>query len=377
MHPKYITRLLLAACLLSTGAMAGPLSEPLPDPAEMTPEQTRLEAESLYLQREYGLAIRLYQRAGRGMALSAEDRYRIGRAFHHLGEREQARIAYQEVLADFPDDYWTVNALGTMDYEDKNYPSARAWFERCTQIAPNETAAWKNLALLDHDEGRWDLMKTHLESALALDAADPLTLSFQGDYLTAVGDWHGAKSAYERAIRSNPELNLPRVGLSRLSMLASYDQQDITSMRALYLGFPSLPILSELLGRVYIGRGLHGPALAVYSKMNPTDKALVQTSEEEARLGARQWRWGLAGTGVLAVLLLLGGTLRVLRQPLSRSRALGWIGLGAFLLAAVLAIAIWQHRREEVELEYLAEGASLGQQDLQALSPGLEILQPE
>jgi Tfp pilus assembly protein PilF len=104
--------------------------------------------------------------------------FEIGRAYRALGERENARLAYEEAIRRNPRDTESYNNLAAL-LEEQEPTRAIALLEQAVALAPNVALYHANLAGLYLKAGAVKRGKAELETAEHLDASNPTVRQVQ------------------------------------------------------------------------------------------------------------------------------------------------------------------------------------------------------
>jgi tetratricopeptide (TPR) repeat protein len=118
-------------------------------------------------------ALESFQQAARRNPDLPGIQFHIGRAYRALGERENARLAYEEAIRRNPSDTEAYNNLAAL-LEEQEPARAIELVERAIALAPNVALYHANLAALLLKSGSVKRAKAELETAERLDPANPV-----------------------------------------------------------------------------------------------------------------------------------------------------------------------------------------------------------
>ena len=110
---------------------------------------------------------------------------------------------YRRATESGPREWEPHGLLGIFLYRQGRYPEAIAAFEKMRELAPDHMRAYSNLAAAYHQLGRTDEAARVLQRALEI-APDSVTYSNLGTYLYFQGKYPEAVSAFEAAVKLNP-----------------------------------------------------------------------------------------------------------------------------------------------------------------------------
>ncbi len=135
-------------------------------------------------------------------------RVNLAQALQDAGEREQARVAYEEIVRRWPERPETADALnnlGNLDRDAGRPLAALGAFERALALRPEHVAARNGRALALQAVGRTDEAERELAAALALDPAAATTHSNLGNLYFRRNELARARDAYLTAVRLDPD----------------------------------------------------------------------------------------------------------------------------------------------------------------------------
>jgi len=101
---------------------------------------------------------------------------------------------------------WPVfNLLGRIEFEDKNYPLAKTYYQKLIEIDVNSRIGWLFLGFIYSDMDSLDTAANHYQLALEQLPDDPFILSFYGMTLNRIGKDQEAIQQLEKALKIDSE----------------------------------------------------------------------------------------------------------------------------------------------------------------------------
>jgi len=101
---------------------------------------------------------------------------------------------------------WPVfNLLGRIEFEDKNYPLAKTYYQKLIDLDSNNRIGWLFLGFIYSDMDSLDLAASHYQAALNQLPDDPYILSFYGMTLNRIGKDQEAILQLEKALKIDSE----------------------------------------------------------------------------------------------------------------------------------------------------------------------------
>ncbi|NLU10420.1 MAG: tetratricopeptide repeat protein [Tepidanaerobacter acetatoxydans] len=100
----------------------------------------------------------------------------INKAEHHmeLGEYQQARKIYNEILLIDPNNARAYNKLGVISAREENLEQAKIYFIKALELNPKLSSASSNLGNIYFETGDFEKAKDCYEKAIALDPDNPV-----------------------------------------------------------------------------------------------------------------------------------------------------------------------------------------------------------
>jgi tetratricopeptide (TPR) repeat protein len=145
----FVCMLLQCSAQEQAGASAnGTVNSSSPSPEILTPE-TR--GDLLMIHKQYQAAVEAY--------CSSPERTpviwnKIGIAYHHLYDIDDAKAAYEHALHLKPDYATAINNLGAIYYAQKQYKTAERLYRRAIKLIPHEAMVRMNLGTVYFAEGQ-------------------------------------------------------------------------------------------------------------------------------------------------------------------------------------------------------------------------------
>lgn len=213
-----------------------------------------------------------------------------GVASHQAGRLDEARRAYEAVLAQDPSHFDALHLLGVVCVQSGETERGAALIERAIGVSPNVAAAHVNLAMALTALGRFEAAIESCDAALALDPGSAGAHSNRGNVLMALGRFQDALACYDRVIalmpdypeghynRANALRDLRRLGAA----LASYE-------RAIALRPTYIEALNNRAG-VLAALGRAEDALAAYDAAIAVRPDSAETHANRAKILNDLWR---------------------------------------------------------------------------------------
>jgi Tfp pilus assembly protein PilF len=176
-------------------------------------------AEALRAQRagDSARAVTLWEQALADDAESTALRTNLARALIETGDLQRARQELGTVLEAEPERASAWNLLGRVERLEGKFEAALEAFQRAVDSAPDQAWYLNNLGytLLDLDRPQEALAP--LGRAVELDAGQVVMWNNLGIARMRVGDYDGAREAFEAALSINPEHSRARQNLQSLT----------------------------------------------------------------------------------------------------------------------------------------------------------------
>jgi tetratricopeptide (TPR) repeat protein len=248
-------------------------------------------------------------------------------ALFNAGNFEGARIIYEMILDEDPNQCDALNLLGLVDYSLKNYQQAIILFSKAISIYPRHASFHSHLGNTFKELGRYSEALESYDQAIRVDPKFAQAHMNRGVTLREQGRYAEALASFANSIQldsNDPEIFL-NYGAD-LRDLGKYDEAIAMYDYAIGLK-PDFPIVFNNRGNVYADLGLISQAIASYDRaidLNPdypdafANKALALLANGQFEEGFElyEWRWRAAK---------FGGYCRSLPDPKSFSEPL-WLG---------------------------------------------------
>jgi erythromycin esterase len=207
------------------------------------------------------------------------------------GRSREAYLWSAYVAARRPDDPKAVLERGIACGYVLDLPCAERAFRQVLRLDPTSRAARRELGILAHAAGDLERAVSHLEDALSIDHADPITLAALAYVLLEAGEPERAASLASRAL-AGPEYR-PREGYSPLLLLGWAQAELGQHVRATALFAQRLAHLAEREAAGETDFRLYRERAVIHALRNEPDLALME-AQRAFEAGWRLYgRWGL------------------------------------------------------------------------------------
>jgi len=139
------------------------LNTPPPAPREITPE---MRGDIAMARKYYRDAIDLYRGIQPPTHISLN---KIGIAYHHLGELNQAKKSYEQAMRLNKSYAEAVNNLGAVYYALRSYRRAVTTYNRALKLSPYSASMWSNLGTAWFARRNYQRASESYQKALSLD----------------------------------------------------------------------------------------------------------------------------------------------------------------------------------------------------------------
>jgi tetratricopeptide (TPR) repeat protein len=106
--------------------------------------------------------------------------YELANLYADMGNLEEARTQFEQVLGRFPDFEEALVGLGGVDLESRKPDAAAALLERATRLKPDDEVAWYRLAQAERAAGNKEAQVRALAAFKKLHSSTPVTLRKPG-----------------------------------------------------------------------------------------------------------------------------------------------------------------------------------------------------
>jgi tetratricopeptide (TPR) repeat protein len=125
-------------------------------------------------------------------------------ALFHAGNFEDARIIYEKILRDDPNDCDALNLLGLVDYSLKNYEKALILFGKAISIYPHHASFHSHLGNALKELGRYSEALESYDQAISIDPNFAQAYMNRGVVFKDLGQYPEALASYANAVRLDP-----------------------------------------------------------------------------------------------------------------------------------------------------------------------------
>jgi hypothetical protein len=136
------------------------------------------------------------------------DHYKAGIYFLDSGKLANAERELTTAYAYVPNNSEILFALGNLRLAQKNNNSAKLWYRKSLELAPNHPGVWNNAGVIALDEKRWDIAERAFLKSLQSDPDDAKTYYLLARARLELGSRESALAAIEEALRRAPRQRL-------------------------------------------------------------------------------------------------------------------------------------------------------------------------
>lgn len=158
--------------------------------------------------------------------------FNLARAYWAQGNREAARLGFEQVLQLDPDNFLARFNLGSL-LMSESLPRAVEEFREAEKLRPTYPLLQRNLGAALADLKRFAEAETHLLQARDLNPQDPITRNYLGIVYRNTGRPQLAVQEYEQALRLDPEYTAAYLNLA----FAYRDQGDLNKAQQTFQTF--------------------------------------------------------------------------------------------------------------------------------------------
>ncbi|MBU3560452.1 tetratricopeptide repeat protein [Polynucleobacter hallstattensis] len=232
-------------------------------------------------------------------------------ALFHAGNFEDARVIYERILQEDPNDCGALNLLGLVDYSLKNYQQALILFSKAISICPHQASFHSHLGNTFKELGRYSEALESYDQAIRINPKFAQAYMNRGNVLRDQGRYPEALASYSNSIQLDP--NDPATFLNygnALRNLGRYDEALSLYDYSISLN-PDLPMVFNNRGNVLTDLGLISKAIASYERalyMKPDypeanwnkSMSLLVNGQFDEGFESYEWRWRNGKFGGLA-----------------------------------------------------------------------------
>jgi predicted O-linked N-acetylglucosamine transferase (SPINDLY family) len=125
-------------------------------------------------------------------------------ALHNAGQFNQAKDAYESIIAACPSHAEAMHNLGLLFVQHGMFADAAVWMQRATEANPLQPIYFSNYGNVLQDSGRWADAVPQYQKAIALDSKYADATYNLGNALQKINQHESAIEYYRRAIALNP-----------------------------------------------------------------------------------------------------------------------------------------------------------------------------
>jgi len=232
-------------------------------------------------------------------------------ALFHAGNFEDAKVIYEGILQEDPNDCDVLNLLGLVDYSLKNYQQALILFSKAISIYPHQASFHSHLGNTFKELRRYSEALESYDEAIRINPKFAQAYMNRGSALRDQGRYADALASYSKSIQLDP--NDPVTFLNygnALRDLGRYDEALSLYDYAISLN-PDLPMVFNNRGNVLSDLGLISKAIASYERalyLKPDypeanwnkSMAFLANGQFDEGFELYEWRWRNAKFGGLA-----------------------------------------------------------------------------
>ena len=124
---------------------------------------------------------------------------------HRAGKLDEAERIYRDVLAEAPDHFDALHALGVIAAQRRDFSRAQALLQRALEVEPHVADAQANQANVQNALGRYEDALASAERALQIDPCHVVALYNRAVALQRLARYHEAIANYDRALAMMPQ----------------------------------------------------------------------------------------------------------------------------------------------------------------------------
>jgi cellulose synthase operon protein C len=203
-------------------------------------------------QQQYGVAESAYRRALARSAALPDVPAKLMRTLYAAGKKAEAETFAKEWLRDHPADVSLMNFMGDHALNLRDFPTARAHYEKSLAVSNAQPLVLNNLAWLSQQQGDLKRAEQFARDALRSAPGEPALLDTLSGVLSAAGQHEPALAAQREALQkdSNP---VYRVALARRLIAAGQKdaaRDELQVVQQLGERYPGQAEVAELLSKV-------------------------------------------------------------------------------------------------------------------------------
>src|SRR5437868_6900296 len=124
---------------------------------------------------------------------------------HRAGKLDEAERIYRDVLAEAPDHFDALHALGVIAAQRRDFSRAQALLQRALEVKPYVADAQANQANVQNALGRYEDALASADRALQIDPRHVVALYNRAVALQRLARYHEAIANYDRALAMMPQ----------------------------------------------------------------------------------------------------------------------------------------------------------------------------
>lgn len=231
--------LLRAACLYARGFADRALDELLRAPTSEAPDNILMRAVCLDTMGQTQESLRLLTRLANDPASPPAVFYNIGRAHFHLGDPEQASIAFRQALAKDPNYLESIEYLARIAYDRRNFDEATRLAAQVYDLMKGDETVALNYALCLTEQKDYDRAITLLKPLLEKASPEIDVLQLSGRIAGELGDSAVAERLLRRVLEEVPSHPVALHNLGMVMLYAGrYEEAEASFLSAKDAGYP-------------------------------------------------------------------------------------------------------------------------------------------
>jgi tetratricopeptide (TPR) repeat protein len=142
--------------------------------------------------------------SSRPLSRQQSDKLRTAVALHQKGKLEPARVLYQEILAEKPDQADALHMLGLIAIQTQHWATAVTLISRSLEVDPSNPVAYSNRGVALHGLGQPEAALSSLNQSIALNSRNPQAYFGRAVVLRELNFPRDALRDFDRAIVLEP-----------------------------------------------------------------------------------------------------------------------------------------------------------------------------
>ena len=138
--------------------------------------------------------------------LNVEISFELALQNHKKNNLLLAKNLYYEILKKKPNHVDSLNNLGMIFLQSKDFKNAKKFFEKTLEINPLNVMGYNNLGLVFKESSELQKAKTYYEKAIEIDPNYINAYNNLGVVLKRLGELDNSKICFEKAIKINPNI---------------------------------------------------------------------------------------------------------------------------------------------------------------------------